>query len=42
MIMYLNLSINYLSNINRKFVMKFGYHDNFLKKMRINFGTLKF
>ena len=26
MIMYLNVSINYLSNINCKFVMRFGYH----------------
>ena len=34
MAMYLNVSINYLSNINCKFVMKFNYHDNFLKKMR--------
>ena len=25
MIMYLNVSINYLSNINYKFVMRFGY-----------------
>ena len=41
MIVYLNVSINYLSNINYKFVMRFGYHDNVLKRMRniINFGT---
>ena len=32
--MYLNGSINYLSNINYKFVMRFGYHDNVLKRMR--------
>ena len=31
MIMYLNVSINYLSNINCKFVMRFGYHDNLLR-----------
>ena len=35
MIMYLNVFINYLSNINCKFVMRFGYHDNLLKRMRI-------
>ena len=35
MIMYLNVSINYLSNINCKFVMMFSYHDNLLKIMRI-------
>ena len=34
MAMYLNVSINYLSNINCKFVMKFNYNNNFLKKMR--------
>ena len=34
MTMHLNVSINYLSNINCKFVMKFGYHDNLLKRMR--------
>ena len=33
MIMYLNVFINYLSNINCKFVIRFGYHDNLLKKM---------
>ena len=33
-IMYSNVSINYLNNINCKFVMRFGYHDNLLKKMR--------
>ena len=35
MIMYLYVSINYLSNSNWKFVMRFGYHDNLLKRMRI-------
>ena len=34
MIMYLNVSINYLSNINCKFVMWFEYHDNLLKRIR--------
>ena len=34
MIMYLNVSINYLSNIHYKFVMRFGYHDNLFKIMR--------
>ena len=34
MIMYLNVSINYLSNINCKFVMRFEYHDNLLKRIR--------
>ena len=34
MIMYLNVFINYLNNINCKFVMRFGYHDNLLKGMR--------
>ena len=34
MTMHLNVSINYLSNINCKFVMRFGYHDNLLKRMR--------
>ena len=35
MSMYLNVSFNYLSNINSKFVMRFDYHDNFLNRMRI-------
>ena len=30
--MYLNVSINYLSNMNCKFVMRFDYHDNLLKE----------
>ena len=34
--MYLNVSINYLSNINCKYVMRFDYHDNFFKRMRIS------
>ena len=33
-IMYSNVSINYLNNINCKFVMRFGYHDNLLKRMK--------
>ena len=35
--MYLNVSFNYLSNINSKFVMRFDYHDNFFNRMRIFF-----
>ena len=31
MIMYLKVSINYLSYINCKFVMRFSYHDNLLR-----------
>ena len=34
MAMYLYMSINYLNNINCKFVMRFDYHDNLLKRMR--------
>ena len=34
MAMYLNMSINYLSNINCKFVMRFDYHDSLFKRMR--------
>ena len=34
MIMYSNVSINYLNNINCKFVMRFGYHDNLFKRMK--------
>ena len=34
MIMYLNISINYLNNINCKFVIRFGYYENLLKRMR--------
>ena len=34
MIMYLNVSINYLSNIHYKFVMRFGYHNNLFNIMR--------
>ena len=34
MIMYLNVSINYLNNINCKFVMSFVYHENLPKRMR--------
>ena len=30
--MYLNVSINYSSNLNCKFVMRFDYHDNLLKE----------
>ena len=43
MIMYLNVSINYLSNINCKFVMRFGYHDNLLRMRNSNnsFWNLK-
>ena len=37
MSMYLNVSFNYLSNINSKFVMRFDYHDNFFNRMRIFF-----
>ena len=33
MVMYLNMAINYLSNINFKFVMMFDYRDNLLKRM---------
>ena len=33
MSMYLNMPFNYFSNINSKFVMRFDYHDNLLKKM---------
>ena len=42
MIMYLNVSINYLSNIHYEFVMRFGYHDSLLKRIRNSnnyFGT---
>ena len=35
MALYLNVSINYLSNINFKFVMRFDYHDILLKIMKI-------
>ena len=28
------MSIDYLSNINCKFIMKFDYHDNLFKKLR--------
>ena len=35
MAMYLNVPINYFSNIHYKFVMRFNYHDNYLKRMRI-------
>ena len=31
MIMYLKVSINYLSYINCNFVMRFSYHDNLLR-----------
>ena len=34
MTMYLNVPINNLSNVNCKFVMRFDYHDNLLKRMR--------
>ena len=32
--MYLNVSINYLSNINCIIMMRFSYHDNLLKRMK--------
>ena len=32
--MYLNVYINCLSNINYKFVRRFSYHDNLLKRMK--------
>ena len=35
MAMYLNVPINYLSNINCNYVINFDYHDNLLKRMRI-------
>ena len=34
MTMYLNVPINYLSDINCKFMMRFDYHDILLKIMR--------
>ena len=34
MTMYLNVPINYLRNINCKFVIRFDYYDNLLKRMR--------
>ena len=34
MTMYLNVSINYLSNINFNYVMSFDYDNNLLKRMR--------
>ena len=37
MSMYLNMPFNYFSNINSKFVMRFDYHDNLLKRIRIFF-----
>ena len=33
-IIYMIVYLNYLSNTNRKFVMRFVYHNNFLKRMR--------
>ena len=33
MSMYLDVVFNYLSNINSKYVMRFDYHENVLKKM---------
>ena len=35
MAMYLNVPINYLSNINCNYVISFDYYDNLLKRMRI-------
>ena len=36
--LYLKVSFNYLSNINSKFMIRFDYHDNLLKRMRnLNF-----
>ena len=32
--MYLNVPFNYLSNINSKYVIRFYYYDNHLKRMR--------
>ena len=32
---YLNVPINYLSNINCNYVISFDYYDNLLKRMRI-------
>ena len=34
MTIYSNLPINYLSNINCKFIMRFDYHDNGFMRMK--------
>ena len=35
MVIYLNLSTNYLSNNNCNYMVSFDYHDNPLKRMKI-------
>ena len=35
MVIYLNLSINYLSNNNCNYMISFDYHDNLLKILKL-------